>query len=316
MKQEFVNHYGLLMTGTNPYMLRCIYEELTKDASCSRTTPEEEIDQRVTELLSSEDLDIVVDLREMNEGCRSKYDLFWEKCSEYLAECTAVPDRRHGEVLFMAAALSVRDLISQVSAKCPANTPIPSESWVRLNFCSRNPKAKVSKHYHGKIQVKHMVQKRLFHKTHPDTHYCAALFRYQREMAVKYRDYSTFVCIDDKHRIKVGEPGYPVAATDRGREVTVSRTDTFAMGDHDFTKFSLIPSVVLEIEIPDKFEGSWYTGQVFVGLKDAVFQHSNPLRHATELHSLLLQRIQNRTILYIYSDGGSDHRLTYMSVQL
>ena len=102
MKQEFVNHYGLLMTGTKPCMLRCIYKELTKDLSCYRTTPEEEINQRVTELLSSEDLDIVVDLREMNEGCQSKYDLFWEKCSEYLAECTAVPDRQHGEVCLMA----------------------------------------------------------------------------------------------------------------------------------------------------------------------------------------------------------------------
>jgi hypothetical protein len=96
----------------------------------------------------------------------------------------------------------------------------------------------------------------------------------------------------------------------------VSEKETFAVGDHDFTKFSIIPSVVLDVEIPDKFEGSWYTGQVFVGLKDAVFQSSSPLRHATKLHTLLLQRVAARTILFIYSDGGPDHRLTYISVQL
>ena len=96
----------------------------------------------------------------------------------------------------------------------------------------------------------------------------------------------------------------------------MSEKETLAVGDHDFTKFSIIPSVALEVEIPDKFEGSWYTGQVFVGVKDAVFQSSSPLRHATELHSLLLQRVANRSILFIYSDGGPDHRLTYLSVQL
>lgn len=63
-----------------------------------------------------------------------------------------------------------------------------------------------------------------------------------------------FICIDDKLRIKVGEPGYPVAAVERGRQVIVSNTETFAVGDHDFTRFSIIPSVVLQVDIPEKFE--------------------------------------------------------------
>ena len=100
-----------------------------------------------------------------------------------------------------------------------------------------------------------------------------ALFRYQRELAINHRDLSTFICIDDKHRIEIGEPGYPVAAAERG-QVIVSQTETFAVGDHDFTRFSLIPSVGLQVDIPEMLEGSWYmyTGQVFVGLKDAVFE--------------------------------------------
>ena len=111
--------------------------------------------------------------------------------------------------------------------------------------------------YHSKLNVKHAIQKRLFQKDHPDAHCCAALFRYQRELAVKFQENSILVSIDNKHKIKVGEPGYPVAAVERGRQVIVSRTETFAVGDHDFTKFSLIPSVILRIDIPDKFEGSW-----------------------------------------------------------
>ena len=39
-----------------------------------------------------------------------------------------------------------------------------------------------------------------------DSHYCAAIFRYVREYAVLFRDSSLFLCLDDKHRVKVGEP--------------------------------------------------------------------------------------------------------------
>ena len=77
--------------------------------------------------------------------------------------------------------------------------------------------------------MKHIVQKRMFRKAHPDEHYYAALFRYQCELAVKYRELSTFICINDKHRIKIGEPGYPVAAVERGRQVIVSQTETFVV---------------------------------------------------------------------------------------
>ena len=136
----------------------------------------EEVDERVKEVLSSEDIDIIIDLRELNEGAASKYKLFRDKCSEYISKCTAVPERRHGDVCFMATVISVRDLTVQVTKKCLPGTPIQSESWVRLKFSPRNPHTKLAKHYQGRLKVKHVVQKRMFWKAHPDEHYCAALF--------------------------------------------------------------------------------------------------------------------------------------------
>ena len=53
-----------------------------------------------------------------------------------------------------------------------------------------------------------MVQARQFRKSHPDAHYAAPIFRYQRELAVKFRSVSNFACVDDKHRVKVGELGF------------------------------------------------------------------------------------------------------------
>ena len=52
-------------------------------------------------------------------------------------------------------------------------------------------------------------------------------FRYQRELAILLRDHSVFVSLYDKHCIKVGEPGFPVAAVERGRRVLVSRDTIF-----------------------------------------------------------------------------------------
>ena len=57
-----------------------------------------------------------------------------------------------------------------------------------------------------------------------------------------FRDLSHFVCMDDKHRVKIGEPGVPVAAAGRGRQVLVSSSQSFQVCDHDFTRFSAIPT--------------------------------------------------------------------------
>ena len=115
MKREFVNHYGSLMSGTKPYILHSIYRELTGDASGSRTYDEAQVDVRLKEVLELEDFEVIVDLRELNEGRTSKYDEFWAKCAAYFSETSAVQERRHGDICFMAKPISVCDLIEQVS---------------------------------------------------------------------------------------------------------------------------------------------------------------------------------------------------------
>lgn len=51
------------------------------------------------------------------------------------------------------------------------------------------------------------------------------------------------VSMDDKHKVKVGEPSYPLAAAERGKQVIVGPNQVMAVGDHDFTKCTLTPSV-------------------------------------------------------------------------
>ena len=115
----------------------------------------------------------------------------------------------------------------------------------------------------------------------------------------------------------MGEPGFPVAAIERGKQVLVGVNTSFAVGDHDFTKAKLTPSVTLVCDVPDCISESFYRGKVVVTLKYAVFQPSSPSRHAAELEKILVSTEGSvKPILCIYTDGGPDHRTNYLSVQL
>ena len=77
-----------------------------------------------------------------------------------------------------------------------------------------------------------------------------------------------------------------------------------------------MPSVILVNDIPEEISESWYCGKVFVSPKDTVFEPSYPLRHACELKNVLQSVSFSKAVLFLYSDRGPDHQLTYVSVQL
>ena len=93
-----------------------------------------------------------------------------------------------------------------------------------------------------------------------------------REFTVKYRQHSTFGCKDDKHSIQAGEPGYPVAAVEHGKQILVRLNERMVLGDHDFTKYTLTPRVNLLVKILETMENSFYRGKVFVGLREVLFR--------------------------------------------
>ncbi|CAB3995273.1 Hypothetical predicted protein [Paramuricea clavata] len=202
MRQSLMQKYGRVAPNIKPAVLRSLYRDLTDDSSAATNEHMAEIDERVRLILDMEDPNVVLDLRTLNTGNKSQYDVFWDECKKFLEEevGTPVDDRRHDQVL---------------------------------------------------------------------------------ELAVKFRSFSNFSCVDDKHRGKVGEPGFPVAAAERGRQVLVSLNSLFQVGDHNFTQHSIVPSVCFLVDILETVESSWYTGQVAVGLK--AFEPSSPARHCTEL---------------------------------
>ena len=289
----------------------------TGDMSSSENLCEAQVDERIDAIINTQDPSIVDDLRHHNRGHPTKYEDFWEQCKRFLEDETAADDRRHDQHTHLAKAISVRDLLEQVTQRCPEGCPIPSKQWLRLQFWPKNQTNKAALQYTGRLDVKFMIQVRQLRKSHEDSHYCAAMFKYLREFVVRFHQHAALLCLDDKHRCKVGEPGLPVAAVERGKSVVVTTSGKrFSVADHDFTKFSIIPSVVLLCDVPDDAEKSFYRGQVYVGIKDSALEPSSALRHSTELSKILLQNQISSPILVLFTDGGPDHNNTFLSVKL
>ena len=54
-----------------------------------------------------------------------------------------------------------------------------------------------------------------------------AVYKYTKEYAVSIRDLASFVCTDNKHKILVGEPGFPIAALPRGRRLLIMTSQIY-----------------------------------------------------------------------------------------
>ena len=322
MKREFMFKFGTI-SKTSTALLRKMYKELTNDSSASANLSVQEIDDRVQQALEHEDAEITWDLRLSNKGRPEKYEAFLQLAIQYIENIvgTAVDERRHdtlheGNVItHMATALNARTLYDEICKICPPDTPVPSIQWLKLQFWPQT--AAQTKTHTGKLGIKYMIQSRQIRMNHIDTHYASAVFKYHREMACKYREDAMYICADDKHSIKVGEPDHPVAAVERGKRVLCSVNQKFSVMDHDYTKFSFSPSVHMLVNIPNSSMESFYDGKVFVGLKENCFQASSAIRHATELHKILKSENEIiKPLMFLYTDGGPDHNVTFLRTQL
>ena len=91
---------------------------------------------------------------------------------------TSADDQRHGLVVHLARAISIKDLVNQVKARCPEGTAILSTEWVRIQFWPKTPSSKASVHYTGRFKLNFMVQQCQWRHYHVDAHYSSAYFRF------------------------------------------------------------------------------------------------------------------------------------------
>ena len=214
----------------------------------------------------------------------------------------------------MAIAISARDLYDKYkNAYLKKQLPedeITSFSWFKFQFWPIDSTTHAALNYTGRFPVKYMLQQRMIRKSHDDDHYTNAIFKYAREYAVSIRDICSFVCTDDKNKISIGEPNFPLAALIRGRRVLVGNNESFQVGDHDFSTIILFPTVIFVIDIL-KEQTNHDVVEKCVGIKISATDPSTALRNATEVANILIEKFDTkeavRPVLILYTDGGPEH---------
>ena len=105
------------------------------------------------------------------------------------------------------------------------------------------------------------------------------------------------ISADAKCKVRIGEPDIPIACVSRRKAVIVGKNETFKVGDHDFSRTSLIPDAILIHTIPDEKEvdedeevecnkqsvGEWYTGKVFYSVKNMAPEGSSAIPGVAEI---------------------------------
>ena len=104
MRSAMYQKFGRISAKVKPAVLRYFYRDLTGkclktitrnilalatplgDQSASDTTSQSLVDARIKEMIDMEDADIVPDLRALNSGQRTRFDVFWAECEKFLAE--------------------------------------------------------------------------------------------------------------------------------------------------------------------------------------------------------------------------------------
>ena len=211
MRKEFFDRYSKF--GIEPAVLRDIYRFTTDDESAGSSQKEEEVDNRLVNfLLESNDTDLLWDLRKLNGRPKNPaFDPFWQEIQKYKDAFAAVDERRHSDILYLPLATSTENLCQIVLDRLPEGSAMPSNSWLHMNFWPSNQYHNNASYHNGRFNLKFKLQQRLVRAQHLDAYYCATLFKFQRIMAVKYREYASIFFVDNKAIVPVGEPERPVS---------------------------------------------------------------------------------------------------------
>ncbi|CAJ0824720.1 14777_t:CDS:2 [Entrophospora sp. SA101] len=313
MKKSVINKYSLLIKASSSVM-KVLYQDLTGDVSKPNDEQSKDIQERIKLMLDTQDPDIMIDLRKTIGERSTKFDIFWDEMEDYFNENSpSVHERRYTTTLYMPIAMSVNDLLQTIlerlrnkyNGDIPPEIEIPSNEWVRLQFW---PKSEFARSRNtGRFRIRYKVQARQLRKFHVDAHYCAALWKYFCEFSIKFKDHTTLICADDKHKVPIGE--FVATSTGIRNKQSITPLDGILnSSDHDFTKLSLTPSVSLFVDIPNEITESFYKGQVYVAYKDTILQPSSALCHSTEFYNNYCAQFQNHLakpkILLLYTDAA------------
>ena len=125
------------------------------------------------------------------------------------------------------------------------------------------------------------------------------------------------ISADAKYKTGVEEPDFSIVAVSRGNVVIVGKNKKFQVGDHGFSKVSVIPDIILVNSKPEEYQkqddkdtkcnkqavGKWCSGKVFYSLRDMETQGSSAIWGTTKL-SMAMENVDGSeeipTPLYLF----------------
>ena len=160
----------------------------------------------------------------------------------------------------MALAISVQDryerCLSEEKHQKIQEERILSKLWFKFQFWLKNSCVHFSVNFTGRLKVRYMVQQRNIRKLSENDYYCNVLFKYAREIQIRFNEHPTFVSTNNENKIKVGEPGCPLSVVIVGENVLVANQYATQLADQNFSSVAITPTVALINDIPLKVADS------------------------------------------------------------
>ena len=182
MKKDFIQRFNKV-SSVPATVMKQMYRDLTGDDSKAANKLDEARRRRLVEILSSNgDSGLLEDMRILNgKQGSTAFNEFWDEVQSLFDEYTAsVQERRHGSVLYLPFAISIRELMERVKKRKPG-IKVPSPEWVRLQFQPKNPCSLRAMCHTGRFDIRYQVQRRQLRANHDDAKY---VFHQQRYLKV------------------------------------------------------------------------------------------------------------------------------------
>ena len=318
--------------------------------------------------------DVLQDLRTLNSrggrgGGHTQFDLFYDKCKNILRTDGGAEERRKAgteDILYGSTVTSIPDLRKKAvkallddikSGNIQLMPPIPSDESIRLQFVPNSAVVKAAGNMTGRLLVSRHIQLRTLRDKHVDQHWVNAQTKYHKEwivdvMCMVGKHLVKFAGQDDKAKVPVGDIVPVSTKVHIKQKAIVPADDSDNMNkaaDHDWSKANIIPSVTLLGNIPQEYDGSFYSGgedgngEIHVVLRDATFDASDVFDHSAQLYDILINkdltseasltlsssansdedeedddlfRIAKMNVLLLQTDGGPDHNLKFLRTKL
>lgn len=227
----------------------------------------------------------------------------------------ATEERRHSDTIYALGSHSITNLVTLATEllqkKVDNGTfrelpPIPCTEWVCLQFVPNCADNAAAAKFPGRLEAKRAVQTHTLIKEHVDQHWVSSMTRYYLDWMVELKkkyDCVEFFGQDDKSKIAVGDKVTVSTGFCANNKGIVAVGEVLPALDRDFHAANTICSSTLQCNITNEVSGSCFigddggVGQIFVTVRDAIFDPSNIFDHCAQLIDTLCKKGSNPTVL-------------------